>query len=1070
MTVLHTAPDATVAQASATTTPFSLSVLTVTTGNASKRIIAGANGHPIKGRGDLAITAGMLEHVQVDGLAGLQQLLTSIRTDQALVHGVVNGSAPGHVAPLVTTEALKQAKPGTHEPGTVARSLEFLSYPDACFLLMFDHDDNPEDPHPLTTAEELCTLLAPLLPGITAAGRLVTTSTSSGIRSKATQEWLIPPSGFHCYLLVRGDLKRFVDLLTVRLWNAGYGYCKLATPNKQTGVAAVLTRAVVDLAVFSPERLDYVAGARLAKDAPFYQDRGEPQLVEGDIFDLDRLPEVTDEERREYTERLAAAKANIAPARFQKVKETIEAADATLSPAEVETLARQRLEHQEEGYLPPEFLLYFFHRKREVAVKDLSVDYDGRRLADPHEPDYRDGTDAIFHWRGGDWRINSFAHGIMRTYQAVPVPPPDPDEEDFENLLQHAPTTPPPAERRVIARYYYTDDEHGLWLVRPGPKSDHVDQLTNFRAQIVADIVEDDGTTTTTRFFEVEATHGDVTGRTRCSAKDFQAMLWVPDTLGPKARVFPGPYFKEHAHAAIQDLSHDIEHRHTYTHTGWRYIDGAWTYLHGAGAITAEGVRKDLSVALGPKFERYRLPLPAQGPDAIIALRASLALRQLGPDHVMMYPLSCVYLAPLRELLVTAPPDFVLWIVGRTGSYKSEYAALTLAHFGDFTRLTLPMTFETTGNGLERILHTPKDSLLVIDDYHPADSRREADAMAQVASRLLRGIGNMASRQRMRRDTTMQEELPPRCLALATGELVPNGHSNNARMFLVAVPPLNPEEISTYGAQLTTPQQSGALYAQAMATYLQWIAQHWTRLATELPARYAVLRQEAAEAGCHAREPGQVAYLQLAWETFTQCAVDHGALSAAERTRLLATITARLLHAVKEHAAVLQRENTVRRCLEYLRAGLASKQIYLRNTDDEKPEDDPGLWGWTPVAVWDGDAKEHVPSHDPKQAQLLGYVDATCLYLIPKTFEQYLHQAAKAENRPWPVDMTTLLRELEGAAAIRTKHDDKGHVRRELQKKINKVNQRLIHLFRSALQPPEEPDNASDDEDSDVPF
>ncbi len=43
-----------------------------------------------------------------------------------------------------------------------------------------------------------------------------------------------------------------------------------------------------------------------------------------------------------------------------------------------------------------------------------------------------------------------------------------------------------------------------------------------------------------------------------------------------------------------------------------------------------------------------------------------------------------------------------MWIAGRTGSYKSEYAALALAHFGDFTRLTLPMTFETTGNGLER--------------------------------------------------------------------------------------------------------------------------------------------------------------------------------------------------------------------------------------------------------------------------------------------------------------------------------------------------------------------------------
>ena len=85
-------------------------------------------------------------------------------------------------------------------------------------------------------------------------------------------------------------------------------------------------------------------------------------------------------------------------------------------------------------------MLYFFHRTKAVQVQDLSEAYDGLRLADPHEPDYREGADAIFHWRGGDWRINSFAHGEMRTYRAVPVPPPEPEPEP------HADTS-----------YYYTE-------------------------------------------------------------------------------------------------------------------------------------------------------------------------------------------------------------------------------------------------------------------------------------------------------------------------------------------------------------------------------------------------------------------------------------------------------------------------------------------------------------------------------------------------------------------------------------------------------------------------------------
>jgi predicted P-loop ATPase len=422
----------------ATTTPFSLSVLTVTKGHASKRLLVGAHGQPIKGHRSLAISAGVLEHVEVAGLAGLKALLMGIRPNQALVHGVVKGSRPTQTAPVVTTEALKQAQPGTFAPETIARSLEHIAYPDGCFLLMFDRDNNPEDPTQVPTAEALFALLTPLLPGLDTAGRLVTTSTSSGIKSKATGEWLLPPTGSHTYLLARGNLARFVDLLKVRLWNADYGYCMLATPNRQTGVASVLTRAVVDLSVFSPERLDYVAGAKIDPRAPFYQDRGDPQLIAGTLFDLDALPAVTPAEQQEYQTRLAAAKAQIAPTRFRMVQDAITAATPTLTPPEVEALAHQRLEQHEGGALPPDYVLHFFHRRKAVAVHELSADYNGLRLADPHEPDYREGTDAIFHWRGGDWLINSFAHGSLRTYQAVPVPPPDPDEEDMQDLLQRA--------------------------------------------------------------------------------------------------------------------------------------------------------------------------------------------------------------------------------------------------------------------------------------------------------------------------------------------------------------------------------------------------------------------------------------------------------------------------------------------------------------------------------------------------------------------------------------------------------------------------------------------------------
>ena len=325
------------------------------------------------------------------------------------------------------------------------------------------------------------------------------------------------------------------------------------------------------------------------KDAPFYQDRGEPELVEGGVLELDALPEVTPEERRDYTERVAAAKARLAPARFQLVKAVIEQAEPTFTPDQVAALAEQRLAAAGgPGISLRSSCWYFFHRKKAVAVKDLSAAYDGLRLADPAEPDYRDGTDAIFHWRQGDWRIVSFAHGLQTTYQAVPPPPPDPDEEDVQDLLEHAPARPTRRAPVGGLPYDYDQNAAGLWLVEFTEKGEVRTQLTNFGATILEDIEEDDGTTVHPRFFEIEATQGEIQRTIRLAAKDFQGMAWVADALGAKARVFPGKYYKEHAHAAIQDLSLETQQRHTYTHTGWREIDGEWCYLHDAGAVTAD--------------------------------------------------------------------------------------------------------------------------------------------------------------------------------------------------------------------------------------------------------------------------------------------------------------------------------------------------------------------------------------------------------------------------------------------------------------------------------------------------
>ena len=182
-------------------------------------------------------------------------------------------------------------------------------------------------------------------------------------------------------------------------------------------MSAILERALVDLTVFSPERLDFVAGALIDKDAPFYQDRPAPELHPGIVLDLDGVPKATDDERAEYTRLVAEAHAKLVPERRTKVRAHITATTPTMPDVEVEQAITTRLDRAERGEIEPGHVLYFRNGPTLTAGElALAQALDGKRLADPQEPTYRQGDDAIFYWRQGDWCILSWAHGMKRVY------------------------------------------------------------------------------------------------------------------------------------------------------------------------------------------------------------------------------------------------------------------------------------------------------------------------------------------------------------------------------------------------------------------------------------------------------------------------------------------------------------------------------------------------------------------------------------------------------------------------------------------------------------------------------
>jgi hypothetical protein len=123
--------------------------------------------------------------------------------------------------------------------------------------------------------------------------------------------------------------------------------------------------------------------------------------------------------------------------------------------------------------------------------------------------------------------------------------------------------------------------ESGLYLVtQSGGGGVERLQLTNFPARIVATVTEDDGAERTVSVC-VEATVNGVVHEVRVPVAEFSTMGWVIPELGPNAIVAAGHSVKDHARAAIQHVSTDIQTLEISTHSGWRVIDGKHTFLSG---------------------------------------------------------------------------------------------------------------------------------------------------------------------------------------------------------------------------------------------------------------------------------------------------------------------------------------------------------------------------------------------------------------------------------------------------------------------------------------------------------
>ncbi|MBK9129445.1 MAG: DUF3854 domain-containing protein [Phycisphaerales bacterium] len=561
---------------------------------------------------------------------------------------------------------------------------------------------------------------------------------------------------------------------------------------------------------------------------------------------------------------------------------------------------------------------------------------------------------------------------------------------------------------------------------------EELEPFANFAAEIEREVTLDDGVSPQL-MFEIRGTreNGEDLGTIEVSAAEFESRAWPVSKWGARAVIYGTAGAMAHTRAATQLFSPHVERTHAYNHTGYREIEGKLVYLHGGGAVGGENV----AMHLDPALERYVLPPVAEDPRG--AALCSLRMLDVAPDRLSV-PLHCaVYLAPLCHWI---SPDFVVWVWGKTGSYKTSVTATAQGHFGDFDFGHLPGSWSSTYASLEALLSRAKDALVTIDDNVPSGAA-DYDRARQTATQVVRSVGNNQSRGRMRADLTARPARPPRGLVVSTSEDMLSGESVSARALALRF-----EKDVVNRDVLSELQKNARRLPHAMRSYVEFVATQDAWLRDVAPQRLIELRGEFARAGQHARAPDAAARLALAGEMFARWGQSIGLYTPRAAAALHHRIHAALVEASAAQAIAADEREPVTRFLNMLASLIAQGK-----------------------AVLGADVKA-VPSQAAVGGEtFLGWRDGDRLLLLPEpTYTMVVREISSGrEGFPWGAE--TLWGELLSMGLI-AEHDEK---RTRKKRMVGGAYTRVLVLWGRALAGPEDraipPDGPSGQSDGSDP-
>ena len=539
---------------------------------------------------------------------------------------------------------------------------------------------------------------------------------------------------------------------------------------------------------------------------------------------------------------------------------------------------------------------------------------------------------------------------------------------------------------------YFINGDGCLYRYKPVKGGVEKQKLANFDAEIKSEVTKDDGVDRTINYIIEGKLKNIDLPQVEVVADKFASMNWMYN-WGARAIIEPGPAIKDCVRHYIQYNSNAAMHT-CFTHTGWRQIGNEWFYLTGSGAIGAENV----SVELSRELRKYNLPLETiSKEDEIESIQAGLSFLDIGKKEVTYSLHAITHLAPLVTIL-NQMPNFSGYLLGGTGLYKTTISGVCLSFFGDFGSISTLPNFSDTANSIERRSFILKDTLMVLDDYHPSAQKAEALKTESTAQRIIRAYSNRTGRGRLNYDSTDKGRYEPRGMLLITGEDLVTLQSTLARVMVVEV-----SKGDIYKDKLTEIQGKLDSLPYSMASYISWIKDNMDTIKAGFPNRFSSLRADACQEGMHNKLPEQVAYLAFSIETVCSWLIAKDVIDEEKSKRIFDEAWDVFIDQALSQSRRINNENPVQKFIDILQTLITQEKVNLvdkeRMTKHYNAEKFEGLGG------------DH--------GEIIGYVDNQYCYLLPTAMWRTIQMFCRDEGGHFPIGKNTLYKMLNDQGLIK---------------------------------------------------